>query len=217
MKVTRAFCGLALVAAPFAVDAQTNRSNTGVGIGILGGATFPTGSYNDVAATGFNVGAFFDFGRRLGPAGVRADVMYHGFGDRNLVTTSDNTTQVTFSNKYSMVNGTLNLVLGVPLEDSPIRPYIIGGAGAYYMRNSPKCVGSNCGSLITPADENVTKFGLNGGGGIEFGMGGASAFLEARYHHVLQGMPDLTCLGESGCNRAAAKLVPVNLGVTLRF
>ena len=217
MKVSRLLCGMAVLAAPLAVDAQTNTSTSGVGIGILGGATFPVGTYNDVAATGFNVGAFFDFGRRLGPAGVRADVMYHGFGDRNLVTQGENTTQVTFSNKYSMVNGTLNLVLGVPLEESPVRPYLIGGVGAYYMRNSPKCVGANCGSLITPADDDVTKLGFNGGGGLEFGLGGASAFLEARYHHVLQGMPDVTCLGQSDCNRAAAKLVPLNLGIALRF
>jgi hypothetical protein len=212
MRLSKVICGLAVVAAPFAAHAQTNDSIPGLGIGLIGGATFPVGDYNDVAATGFHAGVFVDFGRRFGPAGLRADLMYHGFGDKNLISTSDNTTEFTISNKYSLISGTLNFVLGIPLEESAIRPYAIGGVGGYYVRNSPKCVGFDCELL--PGDE--TKFGLNGGGGIEFGMGGANVFLEARYHHIFSARV-VDCIGESGCGDAAAKLVPVSLGVTLRF
>lgn len=208
---------MAVLAAPLTVQAQSNDSIPGLGLGLIGGATFPVGNYNDVAATGFHAGGFIDFGRRFGPAGLRADLMYHGFGDKNLVTGEENTTQLTFSNKYSLVSGTLNFVFGMPLEDSPIRPYAIGGLGGYYVKNSPKCAGTGCGDLLNFGDESSTKFGLNGGGGIEFGLGGANAFIEARYHHIFSGTPDLTCVGESDCNRAAAKLVPLSLGITLRF
>lgn len=215
MKLNKVICGIAVMAAPFAAQAQSNDSIPGIGVGLIGGATMPVGNYNKVAATGFHFGGFVDFGRRIGPAGLRADLMYHGFGDKDLITDEPNTTQVTFSNKYSMVSGTLNLVFGIPLENSPIRPYVLGGIGGYYVKNSPKC--SGCAPLLNLEDQSETKFGLNGGGGIEFGMGGANVFLEARYHHILSAAPDITCIGETGCNTTAAKLVPISLGVTLRF
>lgn len=209
------------MAAPLAVQAQSNDSIPGLGIGLIGGATMPVGNYSDFAKTGFHVGGFVDFGRRLGPAGLHADLMYHGFGDKDLVNTGDNTTEITFSNKYSLVSGTLNLVFGLPLEESSIRPYVLGGVGGYYVKNTPKCNGPAlvCEPFLNNEDEegSATKFGLNGGGGIEFGMGGANVFLEARYHHILSAAPQLECIGESNCNRAAAKLIPISLGVTLRF
>ena len=221
MRLSKVLCGMAVMAAPFAVQAQSNDSIPGLGIGLIGGATMPVGDYNKIAAAGFHIGGFVDFGRRFGPAGLRADLMYHGFGDKNLVTTGDNTTEVSFSNKYSMVSGTLNLVFGLPLEDSSIRPYVLGGVGGYYVKNSPKCNSSAlvCEPFLNLEDEegSATKFGLNGGGGIEFGMGGANVFLEARYHHILSAAPQIECFGEANCNRAAAKLVPISLGVTLRF
>lgn len=215
MKLSKVLCGMAVIAAPFTAQAQSD-TTSGVGLGLLGGATFPVGNYSDIASTGFHAGGFLDFGRRLGPAGLRLDVLYHGFGDRDLLTTGDNSTQVTLSNKYSMVSGTFNLVFGIPLEASPVRPYVIGGAGAYYVKNSPKCV-IGCGPLLNVWDESTTKFGLNGGAGIEFGLAGASAFIEARYHHIFSGTPDLTCFNESNCNRAAAKLVPLSAGIRLGF
>ena len=219
MKLTRVLCGLVVIASPFAVQAQASSTTPApaVGFGILGGATFPVGDYNDVAPAGFHVGGFADFGRRVGPFGIRADVMYHGFGDRNLVTTGSSTTQVTVSNKYSMVTGTLNAMLGIPLENSPVRPYLTGGVGGYYVRNSPKCAGAGCGSLLNINEENTTKFGLNGGAGIEFGMGGLAAFVESRFHHVFDGTPKLNCIGNVGCNRAALQIVPVSVGIRFGF
>jgi opacity protein-like surface antigen len=215
MKLSKVILGMAVIAAPLTAQAQSNDSTKAIGVGLIGGATFPVGNYSDVAATGFHFGGFIDFGRRIGPAGLRADVVYHGFGDKDLVTTGPGATEVTFSNKFSLVSGTLNLVFGVPMENSPIRPYVLGGIGGYYVKNSPKCVG--CSPLLNFEDESTTKFGLNGGGGIEFGLGNANVFLEARYHHILSAAPQIDCLGETDCNRAAAKLVPVSLGVKMRF
>lgn len=216
MKLSKVvICGIAVATAPLTAQAQTNDSIPGFGVGLIAGATMPVGNYSKVANTGFHVGGFFDFGRRFGPAGLRADVVYHGFGDKDLVTDAPNTTNITISNKYSLVSGTLNMVFGIPLENSSVRPYVLGGAGAYFVKNSPKCVGTGCGALLDPNDE--TKFGLNGGGGIEFGMGGTNAFIEARYHHIFSSTPDITCIGETNCNRAAAKLVPISAGMTIRF
>ncbi len=196
-------------------DANTSKA---IGVGIIGGATFPVGDYNKAAATGYNVGAFVDFGRRLGPLGIRADVLYHGFGDKDIVTTGGPGTTVAPSNKYSMVTGTLNGVFGIPIEDSPVRPYLTGGVGAYYIKNSPKCTtgSTTCSSTYISESESATKFGINGGAGIEFGLGGAAAFLETRFHQVFKGTPDLTCT-QASCNRIALQIVPVQLGVRVQF
>ncbi len=217
MKLSKFVCGMAVILAPFSLQAQSSDSPPSIGIGVVGGGTIPMGTYGDVASTGFHFGGFLDFGRRFGPAGLRADVLYHGFGDRDILTGDPSSAQVTFSNKYSMISGTLNLVFGVPVEASAIRPYVIGGAGGYYVKNSPKCLGVTCGTLLNVSDESTTKLGVNGGGGVEFGLGGANFFVEARYHHIFSGTPDVTCIGEEGCNRAAAKLLPVSVGLTLRF
>lgn len=219
MRLLRVLCGAAIVAAPLAVQAQSGDTEPpAVGFGILGGATFPMGDYNKAAAMGFNIGGFIDFGRRLGPLGIRADVLYHGFGDKNAVETRGPGTTIDFSNKYSMITGTLNGVYGIPLEDSPIRPYLTAGIGGYNIKDSPRCVtgSTTCSATTLRASESTTKFGVNGGAGIEFGLGGAAAFLEARFHNVFQGTPDLSCT-EASCNRLALQMVPVNLGVRIQF
>jgi hypothetical protein len=224
MRLLRVLGSAAMLAAPLAVHAQSGSMSTteapAIGFGIIGGATFPVGDYNKAAATGYNIGAFVDFGRRLGPFGVRVDGLYHGFGDKNIVSTAGSGTTIDFSNKYSMVSGTLDLVFGIPLESSPVRPYLIGGAGAYYIKNSPKCVTQSitCTNTYgTNYQGNATKFGLNGGGGIEFGLGGAAAFIETRFHQVFQGSLETDCIGTAKCNKAALQIVPVQLGVRVQF
>lgn len=219
MKLTRLIAAAALFATPLTLSAQSD-STPAIGFGILGGATIPVGDYGDAAQTGFNVGAFVDFGRRLGPFGIRADVLYHGFGDRDIINPSGSGTNIAFSNKYSMVTGTLNLVFGLPLDVSVVRPYLTGGVGGYYIRNSPRCTSNSTTCALVSSslnDDNTTKFGLNGGAGIEFGIGSIGAFLESRFHQVFQGSPDLGCVGTANCNRAALQMVPVNLGIRLQF
>jgi len=218
MRLTHVLACAAAVAAPYVAHAQATTEAPAIGFGILGGATFPVGDYNKAASTGFNVGAFVDFGRRLGPLGVRADVNYHGFGDQDIVETAGAGTRIDFSNKFSMVTGTLNGVFGIPLEDSPVRPYLTAGVGAYYIKDSPRCVtgSTTCSTTTLRASESETKFGINGGAGIEFGLGGAAAFLETRFHNVFQGTPDLTCT-QASCNRLALQMVPVQLGVRVQF
>jgi opacity protein-like surface antigen len=222
LRVLTCAAATAAVAMPQIGQAQSSTATTeapAIGFGILGGATFPVGDYNKAAATGFNIGGFVDFGRRLGPLGIRADVLYHGFGDKDVVDPSGPGTTIAFSNKYTMVTGTLNGVFGIPLEDSPIRPYLTGGVGAYYIKDSPRCTtgSTTCSSTTIRPGESTTKFGLNGGAGIEFGLGGAAAFLETRFHQVFQGTVELDCIGTAECNRAALQIVPVNLGIRIQF
>jgi len=52
-----------------------------------------------------------------------------------------------------------------------VRPYVLGGVGLYNLD-------------FNGVGDNETKFGLNGGGGIEFGVGGFNTFVEARLHSI---------------------------------
>ncbi len=211
MKAGRLFCSAAATLFVAAAQLGAQGARSGVAVGIMGGATIPVSDYKNVANTGWNLGALLDLGRNAGPFGIRLEGAYHGFGDKDVVTTGGGSTTFTFSNKYSIVNGNIDLTFGVPVGTSPIRPYLIGGVGAYYLKNSPECLGNV--SCPFGKSESATKFGLNGGGGVEFGLAGFSAFVEARYHNVFTALPDLDCLGKSGCGRVGAKLVPLTFGL----
>jgi hypothetical protein len=96
------------------------------------------------------------------PVGVRFDVMYHGLGGKELGLGLENP-------DLKVLAGAANVVL-TTANTGTVRPYVLGGVGLYNL----SCDGC----------ESETKFGLNGGGGIEFGVGGFNTFVEARFHSV---------------------------------
>lgn len=198
---------------------RTDRS--GIALGVSGGVTFPVGDTRNRAPTGWNVGAHLDLGRNVGPFGVRLEGAYHGFSDSDVVETAGTGTTFSFSNKYSIGHAGAALTFGIPASWTTVRPYLIGGVGAYWLRNAPQCV--NGGQSCPPGDARLSvgedwRLGLNGGGGIEFGIGGASAFVEARYHHALRALPSADCLRAGTCtDRSPAQIAPVKAGLIFRF
>ena len=72
-------------------------------------------------------------------------------------------------------------------------PYAIAGLGIYNTNSS-------CSGCASNSNSNV---GINGGGGFRFGLGGFSAFVEARYHYVP---------GKNGNPKTT--FVPITFGVT---
>lgn len=204
---------VAAISSPWMAQAQNNSGGGNVAVGVFAGGTVPTSKYKDVANTGWNLGGFVDFGRGDGPVGFRLDASYHGFGDKDVITSSGGSTNITISNEYKILNANANVVVGVPASTSPVRPYLLGGVGVYNLKNAPKCTG--CGTLVL-SDQSDTKLGVNGGGGLEFGLRGLSLFAEARYHYVFDAIPKLSCIGQSGCSKAAAQLIPLTVGLTFR-
>ena len=96
----------------------------------------------------------------------------------------------------NVVGASANLVL--PLMQSVIRPYLIGGIGVYQRRVSQD-IGGTIDEFQSLRDKQ-TDVGYNGGIGLSIGAGvGPSFFIEARYHSVAT-TPDKT------------KFVPVVLG-----
>lgn len=188
------------------------------GLGIFGGLTVPFGDYKDLTSQGWNGGAFLDFAGR-GPLSLRFEGAYHGFGDKDVVTTGGGSSTVEFSNKYSLVSATANLRLGIPVEAAPIQPYVIGGIGGYHVKNSPSCISAptTCsGAVGSSLESSDWNFGVNGGAGLAFGRG-FSFFVEARYHMIFDGVRDAECfVNSASCSKSSAQLVPITVGFTFR-
>ncbi|MGI8499233.1 MAG: outer membrane protein [Gemmatimonadaceae bacterium] len=173
-----------------------------VSFGIVGGATLPTGDLSDAAKTGWHAGGAVQFSVPMIPVGLRADVMYHHLGLKDATQSIEGTT---LTEKFSMITGTLNGMFMVPMAaGGMVKPYVIAGVGAYNLRSSVDCSGSCTG--IGTASDNSTKFGLNGGAGVQFGLAGLSTFVEARYHHVFS--------GSDGGGTVA--IIPITVGIMFR-
>jgi hypothetical protein len=152
---------LALAAARPAA-AQDAAGARAVSFSIAGGATMPVGDASDFYDTGFNLMGSVNVQPAYLPVGARFDVMYHSLGGKDL--------GLLEADDLNVLAGNANVVLTVS-NTGTVRPYVLGGVGAYNL---------DAGG----SSESVTKFGLNGGGGIEFGVGGFNTFVEARLHSI---------------------------------
>src|SRR5690606_24920024 len=75
------------------------------------------------------------------------------------------------------LGGAANVILTVS-NDGNFRPYVIGGAGVYNVKEKFDA------DIIEFETDDQTKLGLNGGVGARFRLGGINGTLEARYLSV---------------------------------
>jgi opacity protein-like surface antigen len=156
-RISRAVSALsvALLATASVAQAQDVGSTRSVNFGIAAGATFPTGDFGDFYDTGFNVMGTLGFQPAAMPVGLRFDAAYNSFGANGNF------------DDAKIISGTANAVLTTS-NMAGVKPYLIGGLGVY--------------NLDAGVGDSETKFGLNGGGGIEFPLSGFTTYVEARYH-----------------------------------
>jgi hypothetical protein len=129
-----------------------------ISLGVAGGLSMPTGDASDVVKSGYNVTAALGIKPPVAPIGLRIDGMWNSF---------ENKTSGVGASR--VLAGTANVTLSAPMLPMA---YVIGGAGMYHSSVSGV---DNSGS---------TKFGFNGGLGLNLPLTGFSTFVEARYHHV---------------------------------
>ncbi|MEO8879187.1 MAG: hypothetical protein ABI446_02205 [Gemmatimonadaceae bacterium] len=158
--------------------------------GVLGGASFPMGSAKDVLKTGWNAGAFLNFGVANWPFGIRVDGQWNQFNFK-----SSDLNGVHFRD----IHGTADAVFNVG-SGKAAKFYLLGGVGVYNLNLTGNSVSSN----------SVTKFGLNGGAGFKFNVGSLSPFVEARYHYVFSG----SGFSDSNGNNAKFQMIPVSIGLS---
>ncbi len=140
-------------------------------LSLAAGASFPTGSFGDVYDTGYHLLVGVGLNPPLSPVGFRIDGMFNEF---DVSGASSAKTRVLGLSGNLLVNASGGL-----------GPYLAGGVGLYDTRPTGG------------GDRN--DVGFNVGVGFRLGLAGFSAFAEARYHRVGDGV---------------AQFIPVTFGVT---
>lgn len=182
-------------AAPIPGDRRTRFGN-GVYLGLGAGANFPQNNINNVYDAGFNAGAQLGWDPVSAPIGVRLNVTYNKLnGRRDVLTTSPTGTRteqdLPDADLWSAFADTkVRLPFGRFLGATS-GLYGLGGVGLTQFRNYQSFqgqTGTTTGGSVVNFDENggrnVTRFAINGGGGISWGLGAVSLFAEGRYVRV---------------------------------
>lgn len=197
-RISAATLGVAL-AALAAATSPLAAQKAGIGFGASVGANVPNGEFADGAQTGLVANGFVGVG--TGRFGLRGELFWsrsdlnNAFIRKvgNAVLPSDGIGNV--SGNVNLIGASANLVL--PLTQSLVRPYVIGGVGVY-RRRVAQDIGGTLDEFKSLRDTQ-TDVGYNGGVGLSIGGAGPSVFIEARYVSVAT-TPDRT------------KFVPVVIG-----
>jgi Outer membrane protein beta-barrel domain len=138
-----------------------------------GGISIPTGDYNDIAKLGWHATAGVRIARPKSPLGLQIDASYGHFAlDASGAGGS-------FDVGQRFIFGTADLVYQFQSSaSSRIRPYALGGVGAYNSKGTGRDAG------LFGATSSTTDFGLNAGAGFGYVVGGATFFLEGRFHDI---------------------------------
>lgn len=181
----KALTAVALASAFVATSAKAQGSMP-VKFGVGGGVNFPLSDFKDAAKMGFQGTALVQFAPQNLPVAFRVDGAYAQNKFSDALVTAGGT-----DGKWQDIYGTANVVYTFKTaESSKIHPYLIAGGGVYNMKAKPDAGTS----------ASTTKFGVNGGAGFDMAAGGATVFIEGRFHSVFT----------SGSN---SNFVPVNIGV----
>lgn len=204
----------AAAAAAAAVPAWMSRRGFYFGLG--GGVSTPMDDYGRPYGTGWNMTVPFGWQKPTSRFGVRGDISLDNHGGETFSSTagaappifppSSGFTSANFAvDDISIWSGNLDLTLDL-FQWGANRlgaVYLIGGGGVHFVDGPSVNVTPTGGSAQPPFNlkgESQTEWGLNGGGGVSFGLGRAALFLESRYFTA--------DLGQTNAN-----WVPVIIGV----
>ena len=177
--------GATICVALVALASPASAQKAGLGFGGSIGANVPNGGdFGNGAKTGLVVNGFVGLG--TGRFGLRGELFWSRSDLDNAVIRrvgqsvlpSDGVNNVT--GNVDLIGASANIVL--PLTQSMIRPYLIGGVGVYNRRVSQDVTGTI--EEFRDLRDEQTDIGYNGGIGLAFGGLGPSFFIEARFHSV---------------------------------
>ena len=180
---------------------------------VAGGVSFPQGDALEEMNTGWIGMAGIAFRPSAIPVGLRLEALYTRFG-ADEVSFSDGEGTISADGSTGIFGGSLNAIVGPSSTGTGLRPYLIGGVGVYNVAldfDIQVSGGGESADLSGSVDE--TAFGLNGGAGLEFSIGGLRSFVEARYHTIFTDFDDVAEDGDDSSMRTS--FVPIVFG--LRF
>ncbi|QJR36676.1 outer membrane beta-barrel protein [Gemmatimonas groenlandica] len=160
------FSKFVTVAALMMTPAMVSAQSSAVGFGVSGGLSVPTGDLGDAVDAGYSIaGHVF-----LKPASTknlrfRGDVSYTGFDYKNI------------DASYRSLGFVGNALLDLS-SSGGVKPYVLGGVGAFNGKASTK-IGS--AAVVSTSSTDV---GIQVGGGLNFQLSGFSTFLELKYVNV---------------------------------
>lgn len=153
----------ALLALAVSVPAYAQQA-TPLHFGVAGGAAVPMGNTADISKTGYNVTGLLEMGLPVLPAlSIRGELAYNQLDMKPI------------NGSWKLFGGQVNAAYSWPLKDMPVRPYLIGGLGAFNVKADPT-------DLAAPASK--TKFAWNAGAGVGFKLGTIETVVEARFQQI---------------------------------
>ncbi len=156
-----------------------------ISIGLGGGVTVPVSDLKESFKNGFNGQGFIRLRMPGLPIQPRLEFTYNRFSLKDVNFKSSGTGQI-----LSGLAG-----IQVHLLPGPVRPYVLASLGPFKVTSNPDSLGST----------SQTKFGINGGAGVEIKLKGLSLYVEGRVNNVYT---------DSGLVDASSiKLVPVTFGI----
>ena len=138
-RLLTALAGAALGAAAIAAPVASSAAQSVDGLrtfrfGIQGGMAFPQGDESDFIDNGFLVGGTIDWRLVNRPFGLRLDVAYQRFDFSDEAKEALEFFGIAVD-PVSIISGTGAVVLTIPTA-SAVRPYLLGGAGVYHLRQA---------------------------------------------------------------------------------
>ena len=133
-------------------------------IGFGGGVSVPVSDYKTAFDNGFHGKAMFKWKVPVLPLSLGTSLGYEKFDIKSLVPGESGSQRIL----SALGNASYYFPVG------PIKPYVTAGLGAYNIDSSVNGVSGG----------SQTKFGIDGGLGVEFKLGGLSAFAEGRIENI---------------------------------
>ena len=194
-------------------------------IGLAAGAASPTGDVEDLGYdSGLNISVPIGWHNPASLFGFRLMLGYSQFNGAPF--TTGGLSPVSLTNPDPKVySAELNLNMRFPFNERKTSSlYLVGGGGLYMFRNfgQGSALGAYLGNDVLDPDDSanestINKWGVNGGAGLEFGIGTSSLFLETRLVNVFAGRDDEpnfdSVFGERG---TSVRWMPLILGFTIR-
>ena len=163
-----------------------------VELGIGGGVSLPVSHAKDALKDGYHIRGIVQIKPPLFPLGLRGALGYQKFDLEHapLGTTGSG----------NILSGMGGITLGISL--GPIRPYVTASLGAFRVETKVDSTG-------TEASTHETKFGIDGGAGVQFKLAGLHGFVEGRVENVYTDQGFDTSLFEKNSTR----IIPVTFGL----
>ena len=194
-------------------------------IGLAAGSNSPMGDLENLGYdSGLNVSMPIGWHNPSNILGFRLMLGYNQLNGASFA--SGGASPVILSNPDPKVySAELNLNMRFPFNERRTSSvYLSGGGGVYMFRNFGRAsalAGYLGNDVLDPDDSanesTINKWGVNGGAGLEFGIGTSSLFIESRIVNVFAGRDDEpnfnSVFGERG---TSVRWVPLILGFTIR-